>query len=222
VLLDNFEHLLPAASAVAALLEACPDLKVLVTSRAPLCLRGERQVDVAPLVLPDLTHLPSPEALTSIPAVALFVQRAQETRPAFALTPSNAAAIAEICVRLDGLPLALELAAAQIKLFPPHALLARLEHRPRSLTSGARDLRGEPGPLWDGGRAGWCGRLSGAVGQDRPTLTRAASTAAAPLRILSLRPTRAQRFWRRGGYTANWWAVGVGRLDGDLEAVRST
>jgi len=140
LLLDNFEHLLPAASAVAALLEACPDLKVLVTSRAPLCLRGERQVGVAPLVLPDLTCLPSPEALTSIPAVALFVQRAQETRPAFALTPSNAAAIAEICVRLDGLPLAIELAAAQIKLFPPHALLARLEHRLRSLTSGARDL----------------------------------------------------------------------------------
>jgi non-specific serine/threonine protein kinase len=140
LLLDNFEQILPAAPAVAEFLAACPRLKVLVTSRAPLELSGEHEQVVPPLPLPDLAHLPPPEALLGYGAVALFVQRAAALKPEFALTEDNAPAVAAICCRLDGLPLALELAAARIRLLSPAAILSRLERRLPLLTSGARDL----------------------------------------------------------------------------------
>ncbi len=139
LLLDNFEQVAAAAPGLADLLAACPQLKVLVTSRAVLHIRGEHEFPVQPLAIPDLTHLPGSEALSQYAAVALFLQRALAARPDFQLTSANIRTIAEICVRLDGLPLAIELAAARIKLLPPQALLARLEHGLQVLTSGARD-----------------------------------------------------------------------------------
>jgi hypothetical protein len=140
LLLDNVEHLLPAAPLVADLLAASGGLKILATSRAPLRLRGEREYVVPPLPLPDPTRLPSLDQLAAADAIAMFVQRAQLVRPDFALTADNALAVTEVCVRLDGLPLAIELAAARIKVLPPAALLERLERRLPLLTGGARDL----------------------------------------------------------------------------------
>ena len=128
-----------SGTGLADLLAACPQLKILVTSRAVLHIRAEHEFPVPPLALPDLTHLPESEALSQYAAVALFLQRAQAARPDFQVTPANTRAIAEICIRLDGLPLAIELAAARIKLLPPQALLTRLGHRLQVLTSGARD-----------------------------------------------------------------------------------
>src|SRR3989440_704163 len=139
LLLDNFEQVLAAAPGLADLLSGCPQLKILVTSRAVLHLHGEHEFSVPPLALPDLIHLPERETLSQYAAVALFLQCAQAARPNFQLTPANTRVIAEICVRLDGLPLAIELAAARIKLLPPQALLTRLEYRLQVLTSGARD-----------------------------------------------------------------------------------
>ncbi len=140
LLLDNFEQILPAASQLTKLLAACPNLKLLITSRAVLHVQGEHEFPVPPLALPNLTQLPDPEVLTHDASIALFLQRAQAVMPTFELTAANARPIAEICVRLDGLPLALELAAARIKLLPPQALLARLEHRFEVLKSSARDV----------------------------------------------------------------------------------
>src|SRR5262249_13990851 len=137
--LDNCEHLPAAAPAVGELLAACPGLTVLATSRAPLHLYGESEYPVPPLALPDLARLPDTVALAGVAAVALLVERARAVRPDFGLTAQNAAAVAEICVRLDGLPLALELAAARLKLLPPQALLARLESRLDLLRDGALD-----------------------------------------------------------------------------------
>jgi len=139
LLLDNFEQVLPAAPQLTDLLAFCPTLKLLVTSRATLHVQGEHEFPVPPLALPDLTQLPGPEVLAHSHAVALFLQRAQAVKPAFQVTSANARSIAEICVRLDGLPLALELAAARSKLLSPPALLARLEHRLPVLTSGPQD-----------------------------------------------------------------------------------
>ncbi len=139
LLLDNFEQVVAAAARLSALLADCPQLKMLVTSRAVLHIRGEHEFPVPPLALPDLAHLPESEALAEYAAVTLFLQCAQAARPDFQVTPANTRAIAEICVRLDGLPLAIELAAARVKLLPPQALLTRLEHRLQVLTSGARD-----------------------------------------------------------------------------------
>jgi len=139
LLLDNFEQVLAAAPRLSNLLADCPQLKVLVTSRAVLHIRGEHEFPVPPLALPDLTHLPGSEALSQYAAVTLFLQCAQAARPDFQLTPASTRAIAEICVRLDGLPLAIELAAARVKLLPPQGLLTRLEHRLQVLTSGAQD-----------------------------------------------------------------------------------
>ena len=138
LLLDNFEQVLAAAPLIEQLLVACPQLKVLVTSREVLHLQGEFVFAVVPLRLPDLARLPGSETLEQSAAIQLFVQRAQALLPSFQLTSTNAHAIAEICVRLDGLPLALELAAARINLLPPQALLARLTHRLQVLTRGAR------------------------------------------------------------------------------------
>jgi predicted ATPase/DNA-binding CsgD family transcriptional regulator len=138
LLLDNFEQILSAAPLLADLLASCPDLKVVVTSREALHLRAEQRFPVSPLELPDPAHLP--DSLAQCASVALFVQRAQAAQPDFALTPSNASAIALICTRLDGLPLAIELAAARITLFPPQVLAARLQHRLQVLTQGPSDL----------------------------------------------------------------------------------
>jgi predicted ATPase len=140
LLLDNFEQVLPAAARLVDLLEAAPKLQVIVTSRAALRVSGEYEFAVQPLALPDLKRLPPLPKLASYPAVALFVERACAVKPDFALTDSNAARVAEICVRLDGLPLAIELAAARRKVLSTEALLARLTSRFDLLTGGARDL----------------------------------------------------------------------------------
>ncbi len=143
LVLDNFEQLIDAAPIVGDLLESCPGLAVLVTSRVALRLRGEHEFPVPPLALPELVqragHLVDVETLGSFPAVALFIDRARAVRPGFALTHENAAAVVEICHRLDGLPLAIELAAARCKVLTPQAMLRRLDHRLRLLTDGARD-----------------------------------------------------------------------------------
>lgn len=139
LLLDNFEHLMAAALEVDELLVACPALKIVVTSRAALHLRAEYEYPVPPLSLPDLTPEAEELLYSQSAAVALFVQRARTILPTFQITSANARAIAEICLRLDGLPLAIELAAARIKLLPPRALLARLSQRLKLLTGGIRD-----------------------------------------------------------------------------------
>jgi len=140
LVLDNLEQLLPAAPIVADLAASGGEIKVVATSRSPLHVYGEHEFPVPPLGLPDLRALPSLEGLTRYESVALFLQRAQAIKPDFALTKENAAAIAEICARLDGLPLALELAAARIKLLSPSAMQSRLEKRLTLLTGGALDL----------------------------------------------------------------------------------
>jgi non-specific serine/threonine protein kinase len=140
LLLDSIEHVTGAAPALATLLGAAPRLKMLVTSRTALHLSGEREFGVSPLPLPDLARLPTPEELVRVPSVALFVQRAQTVAPRFALTAENAAAVAGICTRLDGLPLAIELAAARVKLLSPAALAARLDHCLQVLTGGPKDV----------------------------------------------------------------------------------
>jgi predicted ATPase/class 3 adenylate cyclase len=141
LVLDNCEHLLAAvADLVGDLLSASSGLTVLATSRAPLRLRAEREWEVPPLALPRRPPPPpTPEQLSPYAAVRLFVERAQAVRPGFAVDNANAPAVAEICWRLDGLPLAIELAAARVRLFPPEALLARLEKRLPFLTGGTRD-----------------------------------------------------------------------------------
>jgi predicted ATPase/DNA-binding CsgD family transcriptional regulator len=140
LVLDNFEQVVRAAPLLSELLEVCLELKLLVTSREVLHLRAEHQFAVPPLALPDLKHLPDSQSLSQYAAVELFLQRAQAVKPDFQITPANALAIGEICLRLDGLPLALELAAARIKLLSPQALLARLEHRLSVLSGGAQDV----------------------------------------------------------------------------------
>ncbi|MBK9747558.1 MAG: tetratricopeptide repeat protein [Chloroflexi bacterium] len=135
LILDNFEQVLEAAPVIAALLQGAERLKVIVTSRAVLNLYGEHQVRVPPLELPNLQQFETPEDLVRHAAVALFVARSQTVRRDFALTDANARAVAEICIRLDGLPLALELAAARGRLFSPSALLQRLD-QPLSLLDG--------------------------------------------------------------------------------------
>jgi predicted ATPase len=140
LLLDNFEHLLKAASLVTDLLAASPELRVLVTSQEPLHVRGEHEFPVAPLLLPYAQRSVSLEQLSDVEAVRLFVDRAAAVRPGFTITADNAPAVVEICHRLDGLPLAIELAAARVKLFPPQELLRRLESRLELLTGGPRDL----------------------------------------------------------------------------------
>jgi predicted ATPase len=148
LLLDNFEQVVGAAPEIGALLEVSPGLKLLATSRIPLRLRGEHEYPLAPLPLPEPGRLPPPEQLSQYGAVALFVERACEARPDFAVTAANAPAVAEICARLDGLPLAIELAATRVKLLPPEALLARLSTRLKLLTGGARDLKERQRTSW--------------------------------------------------------------------------
>jgi predicted ATPase/DNA-binding CsgD family transcriptional regulator len=142
LVLDNFEHVVEAAPAVTELLSACPDLRVLVTSRERLHLSGEHEYPVPPLGLPNPRMVPSPDALSRYEAVALFVERAQAAKPDFRLDKENAAALGEICARLDGLPLAIKLAAARVKLLPPQAMLGRLHRRLEVLVGGVRDAPG--------------------------------------------------------------------------------
>jgi predicted ATPase/transcriptional regulator with XRE-family HTH domain len=140
LVLDNFEQVIVASTQIAELLRACAELKVLVTSRIPLQVRGEHRLAVLPLELADPTALPPVEDLVRYPSIALFLQRAREAKPTFVLTPAEAPAVAAICHRLDGLPLAIELAAAWTRLLSPSALLLRLDQRLPLLTAGARDL----------------------------------------------------------------------------------
>jgi predicted ATPase/class 3 adenylate cyclase len=140
LLLDNFEQVVDAGVQIVDLLVACPKLKVLVTSREVLHVHAEHEFPVPPLALPDPKHLPDLATFSHYAAVALFLQRAQAVKPDFQITNANARAIAEICVRLDGLPLAIELAASRMKLLPPQALLARLDQRLAVLTSTSRDV----------------------------------------------------------------------------------
>ncbi|CAA9559565.1 MAG: hypothetical protein AVDCRST_MAG49-2287 [uncultured Thermomicrobiales bacterium] len=139
VVLDNLEHLLAAATDVASLLAACPEMQMLATSRERLRVVGEQEYPLAPLPLPDPGAASTAVALGTSPAVALFVERARATRPDFALDDAVAPTVAAICRRLDGLPLAIELAAARINLLPPVALLARLHRALPMLTYGPRD-----------------------------------------------------------------------------------
>ncbi|NJC98400.1 MAG: NACHT domain-containing protein, partial [Anaerolineae bacterium] len=138
LLLDNFEQIMSATPLLSELLSACAGLRMLATSREALRLRGEQEFPLLPLALPDRSAV---ETLMQYPGIALFVQRAQAIQPDFQLVHGNAPAVSEICARLDGLPLAIELAAARIKLLPPQAMLVRLQESSLGLlTSGAQDL----------------------------------------------------------------------------------
>ena len=143
-MLDNFEQVLDALGVVTALVKAAPDVRVLVTSREKLNVYGEHEYAVPPLSLPDIKALPPLEKLTQYEAVELFIERARAVKADFEVNNDNGPAVAEICVRLDGLPLAIELAAARVKMLPPQALLARLSSSLsgpfKLLTGGARDL----------------------------------------------------------------------------------
>jgi len=142
LVLDNIEQVMGATALVLDLLAACPSLTILVTTRVPLRVRGEQQIPVLPLAIPDPGDHETLGSLAVTPAIALFVQRAAAARPAFRLTEQNAAAVVEVCTRLDGLPLAIELAAARARVLSPAALLARLSNRLQLLADGPRDLPG--------------------------------------------------------------------------------
>jgi class 3 adenylate cyclase len=139
LVLDNFEQVLPAAPSVVALLASGPDLKVITSSRAPLRIAGEQEFPVPPLDLPDPQRLPSLDVLAQSDAVRLFIERARAVKPDFMVTAENAAAVTEICYRLDGLPLAIELAAARVKLLSPQAMLPRLKKGLDLLASSSPD-----------------------------------------------------------------------------------
>jgi predicted ATPase len=140
LLMDNFEHLIGGASIVSELLAIAPNLKILVTSRSALHVYGEHEFPVPPLALPDAKSAPPLQVLSQYPAIELFVQRAVAAKPGFELNAENARAVTEICTRLDGLPLAIELAAARVKVLSPSSMQARLVSRLQLLTGGARDL----------------------------------------------------------------------------------
>jgi predicted ATPase/serine/threonine protein kinase len=140
LVLDNFEQVAAAAPDILEILDACAAIKAMVTSRTVLRAYGEHEFSVPPLPLPEFDPPLSPGRLLDFPSIALFVQRATAVKPDFSLTVQNADAVVQICQRLDGLPLAIELAAARIKVLPPAALLARIASRLELLTGGARDL----------------------------------------------------------------------------------
>lgn len=139
LLLDNLEQIVAAAPEVARLVAACPGLRIVITSRTLLRISAERELPLAPLALPTASDAGTSELLLDYPAVALFVERARASKDGFALTPQNADAVTEVCRRLDGLPLALELAAARLRILSPEALLERLDHALNVLKSGPRD-----------------------------------------------------------------------------------
>jgi predicted ATPase/DNA-binding SARP family transcriptional activator len=220
LVLDNFEQVLEAAPTVAALLGAAPRLKVLVTSRAVLRVRGEQEFAVPPLALPDPRQLPPVEALSQYAALELFIQRAVSARPEFTVTNANVPAVAEICHRLDGLPLAIELAAARMRLFTPQGLLSRLGSRLKLLTGGPRDLPARQQTLRD--TIAWSydllteaermlfRRLSVFVGGCTLEAAEAVSNAAGDLQIpvldgvASLLDQSLLRQVESEGYTAGW------------------
>ena len=140
LVLDNFEQVVSAGPTIAEVLEVSPQLKVLVTSRTLLRVRGERELPVMPLEVPERRRLLDAERLSQYASVELFIQRAQAVKPDFEITNESAPAVAEMCYRLDGLPLAIELAAARMRILSPQALLTRLEHRQDVLRGGPRDL----------------------------------------------------------------------------------
>ncbi|MEO7803475.1 MAG: adenylate/guanylate cyclase domain-containing protein [Actinomycetota bacterium] len=140
LVLDNFEQLVAGGAIVSDLLKASPNLKVVITTRVPLHIQGEREYPVPPLALPDPNNLPDAAMLSQYESVALFIERAVTVRPDFKVTNQNAPAIAEICARLDGLPLAIELAAARVRVLTPEALLARLGTRLKLLVGGGTDI----------------------------------------------------------------------------------
>jgi predicted ATPase/class 3 adenylate cyclase len=142
LILDNFEQVVEAAPQIAKLISSSEGVKFLVTSRMSLRIRGEHEYPVPPLTLPDVYqgNVPNLDDLSQYEAVKLFVERAQAVKPDFAITNQNAAAVAEICAHLDGLPLAIELAAARVKLLPPQAMLGKVQSSLKLLTGGARDL----------------------------------------------------------------------------------
>jgi predicted ATPase len=146
LLLDNFEQVVDAAPVVAELLVGCPMLKVLVTSREVLHLRGEHEFPVPPLALPHLARLPAIEPLSQFAAAMLFIQRALAVKPNFTVANENAPAVAEICVRLDGLPLAIELAAARIRLLTPQTMLGGV--RWAGVASGQEFAASARGTRW--------------------------------------------------------------------------
>src|SRR5262249_51589457 len=139
--LDNFEHVLKAAPLISELLLSCAGLKALVTSRAPLRVSDEHELAVLPLALPPASaQVPAVSDLAQIPSIQLWCQRVGAIDPSWSLATDNAPTVAEICRRLDGLPLAIELAAARVRILPPALLLERLSHRLAVLTEGPRDL----------------------------------------------------------------------------------
>jgi predicted ATPase/DNA-binding XRE family transcriptional regulator len=140
LVLDNFEQILAAAPQIAELLAASPLLKILITSRAPLRIRPERQIPIAPLVVPDLSHLPDLETIAQSSAIILFMERSQAVKPDFVLNEANAGTVSAICARLDGLPLGIELISARVKLLPPISLLERLNGRLMLQSDGLRDI----------------------------------------------------------------------------------
>jgi len=140
LLMDNFEHLPEATPLVGELLAAAPQLSVLATSRERLHVYGEQEYPVLPLRLPDLQNKETPEHLLSVESIRLFLQRAKAVQPGFTVREDQLASIAQICIRLDGLPLAIELAASQVKLYPPSQLMQRLERGLSALGSGPRDV----------------------------------------------------------------------------------
>ncbi|HEX6140928.1 MAG TPA: AAA family ATPase [Candidatus Limnocylindria bacterium] len=140
LVLDNVEQVLDAAPEIGELLARLPELRILATSRSPLRIYGEQEYPVPPLQLPDPRHLPDFEGLSQYASVALFIERAMSVRPDFRVDASNAPAIAEICVQLDGLPLAIELAAARVRVLTPQAILSRLGDRLSLLAGGSRNL----------------------------------------------------------------------------------
>ncbi len=140
LLLDNFEHVLDAATVVSAVLQSAPGVKIIITSREPLRLYGERELPVSPLELPDVNRLPPPDALAKVASVALFVERVQAVRPEFELSAANSSDVARVCTWLDGLPLAIEMAAAHLKWMTPKLLLQQLSQRLSTLSDNRRDM----------------------------------------------------------------------------------
>lgn len=163
LVLDNLEHLLDAAPEIADLLAACPSLTVMGTSRAPLRIRAEHEYPVRPLALPDLSRVPVLDDVAHVGSVRLFLERAQAAAPAFRLTQANCAAVAAICRRLDGLPLALELVAARVRALTPTELLARIDSLLPLLVGGSRDLPQRQQTM--AAAIGWSYRLLGPAEQ---------------------------------------------------------
>ncbi|MGH2699051.1 MAG: adenylate/guanylate cyclase domain-containing protein, partial [Actinomycetota bacterium] len=153
LLLDNFEQVVSSAPSLSELLRAAPDLKLIVTSRTPLMITGEHEYPVPPMSLPDPLSLPGLDVLAGYESTNLFLQRARSVKPDFAITEDNAAEIAEICVRLDGLPLAIELAAARARLLSPGEILARLDRSLTLLSGASRDVPQRQRTLMDA--IGW-------------------------------------------------------------------